>query len=214
MNKGYYQRHAQRFYADTVDVDMSALYQRFVSYLKPGAYLLDAGCGSGRDTKAFSTMGYEVDAFDASAELVELARQLSGKPVALMRFQEVNEPEKYDGIWCCASLLHVPEPELPGVMASLSNALKPAGVWYLSFKYGSGEQEKDGRIFTDMDEEGLKALVAGLNNRSCENAERVDNEAEEGMNAIQIADIWKTGDLRPERGAEIWLNGILVKRRK
>ncbi|WP_147199936.1 bifunctional 2-polyprenyl-6-hydroxyphenol methylase/3-demethylubiquinol 3-O-methyltransferase UbiG [Pantoea sp. CCBC3-3-1] len=211
MNEDYYQRHAQRFYADTVDVDMSALYQRFLAHLEPGARILDAGCGSGRDTKAFSAMGYEVDAFDASAELVELARQLCGKPVALMRFQDVTELEKYDGIWCCASLLHVPEAELPGVMASLANALKPGGVWYLSFKYGNGEREKDGRTFTDLDEIGLKALVAGLSNEGGSNTERGDNKADEGINAITIADIWKTGDLRPGRGSEVWLNGILLK---
>ena len=128
-----------------------------------------------------------------------------------MRFQDVTELEKYDGIWCCASLLHVPEAQLRDVMASLANALKPGGVWYLSFKYGSGEREKDGRRFTDMDEADLKALVAGLNNRGCENSERVNNEADEGRNAIKIADIWKTGDLRPGRGSEVWLNGILIK---
>ena len=191
MNSDYYQLHAQRFFSETVDVDMSELYRPFVAHLKPGARILDAGCGSGRDAKAFSEMGYEVEAFDASAELVELARQHTGLPVKQMRFEEVTEVERYDGIWCCASLLHVPLAELPGVMAQLAKALKPGGVWYLSFKYGSGEREKDGRRFTDMDESGFAEVLSELS-------------------GIEVMECWQTHDQRPERD-DSWINLVLSK---
>lgn len=170
---------------------MSELYRPFVAHLKPGARILDAGCGSGRDAKAFSEMGYEVEAFDASAELVELARQHTGLPVKQMRFEEVTEVERYDGIWCCASLLHVPLAELPGVMAQLAKALKPGGVWYLSFKYGSGEREKDGRRFTDMDEAGFAEVLSELS-------------------GIEVMKCWQTHDQRPERD-DSWINLVLSK---
>ncbi|WP_456308942.1 class I SAM-dependent methyltransferase [Serratia proteamaculans] len=192
MNNDYYQQHAERFFTETVTVDMSALYQPFVAHLKPGARILDAGCGSGRDARAFHEMGYDVEAFDASAELVALARQHSGLPVEHKRFEEISTVERYDGIWCCASLLHVPLAELPGVMALLARALKPGGVWYLSFKYGCGEREKDGRVFTDMDEIKLNDLIADLEN-------------------IFLLDTWITGDKRPERQNEKWLNSLLRK---
>lgn len=191
MNSDYYQLHAQRFFSETVDVDMSELHRPFVAHLKPGARILDAGCGSGRDAKAFSEMGYEVEAFDASAELVELARQHTGLPVKQMRFEEVTEVERYDGIWCCASLLHVPLAELPGVMAQLAKALKPGGVWYLSFKYGSGEREKDGRRFTDMDEAGFAEVLSELS-------------------GIEVMECWQTHDQRPERD-DSWINLVLSK---
>ncbi|MBP2153971.1 class I SAM-dependent methyltransferase [Erwinia rhapontici] len=194
MNNDYYQQHAERFFSETVTVDMSALYQPFVAHLKPGARILDAGCGSGRDAKAFHEMGYDVEAFDASDELVELARQHSGLPVEQKRFEDVTDVERYDGIWCCASLLHVPLAELPEVLARLARALKPDGVWYLSFKYGSGEREKDGRVFTDMDEIKLNDLIADLEN-------------------IVLLDTWITGDKRPERQNEKWLN-LLLRRNK
>lgn len=191
MNSDYYQLHAQRFFSETVDVDMSELYCPFVAHLKPGARILDAGCGSGRDAKAFREMGYEVEAFDASAELVELARQHTGLPVKQMRFEDVTEVERYDGIWCCASLLHVPLAELPGVMTQLSEALKPGGVWYLSFKYGSGERERDGRSFTDMDESGFAEVLTGLS-------------------GVEVMDSWQTHDQRPERD-DSWINLVLSK---
>ncbi len=62
----YYEQNAEQFFADTVDVDMSVLYARFLESIPAGGYILDAGCGSGRDSKAFASSGYRVAAFDAS----------------------------------------------------------------------------------------------------------------------------------------------------
>lgn len=216
-NEEYYREHAQRFFRDTANVDMSALYRPFIRELPPGARILDAGCGSGRDVRAFSDMGFVVEAFDASAELVALARQFSGTAVVQKRFEEVDAVETYDGIWCCASLLHISEAELPDVMTRLAIALKPNGIWYLSFKYGRGEREKDGRRFTDMDVAGLQKLIDGVNalgaQTLAENKPLMTTEADSRKNrfALETAHLWQTGDLRAGRGDEIWLNAILRK---
>lgn len=216
-NEEYYREHAQRFFRDTANVDMSALYRPFISELPPGARILDAGCGSGRDVRAFSDMGFVVEAFDASAKLVALARQFSGKAVAQKRLQEVDAVETYHGIWCCASLLHISEAELPDVMTRLAIALKPNGIWYLSFKYGRGEREKDGRRFTDMDVAGLQKLIEGVNalgaQTLAENKPLMTTEADSRKNrfALEAEHLWQTGDLRAGRGDEIWLNAILRK---
>nr|WP_318383183.1 class I SAM-dependent methyltransferase [uncultured Enterobacter sp.] len=191
MTQDYYRQHAQAFFDGTVNVDMAALYAPFTARLAPGARVLDAGCGSGRDSKAFVQMGYQVDAFDASAELAALASAHAGIPVAQMTFAGVAAVETFDGIWCCASLLHVSAGELPAVMQRLAWALKPGGVWYVSFKYGDGEREKDGRRFTDMHEESLRGLVAPLS-------------------GVSVASLWTTQDVRPDRD-ERWLNAILHK---
>ncbi|QIK12352.1 class I SAM-dependent methyltransferase [Leclercia sp. 29361] len=191
MTLKYYQDNAQTFFDGTVNVDMSSLYETFTKHLAPGARVLDAGCGSGRDAKAFLGMGYQVEAFDASPAMVELAREHTGLPVQLMTFADVDWKEEFDGIWCCASLLHVPAVELPGVMRRLADALKPGGVWYVSFKYGDGEREVDGRWFTDMDEKGLRVQLGAVEK-------------------IEIAELWLTQDKRPQRD-EIWLNAILSK---
>lgn len=192
MTLNYYQNNAQTFFDGTVNVDMSALYETFTCHLPLGAKVLDAGCGSGRDAKAFHEMGYQVEAFDASSEMVALAIQHSGLSVQQMTFADVDAKEKYDGIWCCASLLHVPAQELPTVMQNLTTALKPDGIWYVSFKYGDGEREKDGRKFTDMNEASFQALL-------------------ETTPEVEIESLWTTQDKRPERD-EIWLNALLRKR--
>lgn len=192
MTLKYYQDNAQIFFDGTVNVDMSSLYEAFTRHLAPGARVLDAGCGSGRDAKAFQEMGYRVEAFDASPAMVELAREHTGLPVQLMTFADVEWKEEFDGIWCCASLLHVPAVELPGVMRRLADALKPGGVWYVSFKYGEGEREVDGRRFTDMDEGRLRALLSTIA-------------------MIDMISLWTTQDKRPLRN-EIWINGVLIKK--
>ena len=192
MTLHYYQNHAQDFFNGTVNVDMTPLYEAFTQHLTHGARVLDAGCGSGRDAKAFHEMGYQVDAFDASSAMVELARQHTGLPVQLMTFSEIDGKAQYDGIWCCASLLHVPSSELPAVMQKLADALKPGGIWYVSFKYGNGERVQGERRFTDLNEEGLRMGISNITD-------------------VAITSLWVTKDYRQER-SERWLNGILHKK--
>lgn len=191
MKSNYYNTHADKFIEDTVNVDMSSLHQRFHSYLPKGARVLDAGCGSGRDAFAFMEMGYSVDAFDASLEMVKYASQLTGLPIKHQVFEELKDVELYDGIWCCASLLHVPRNNLLDVMQVIANALKDKGVWYLSFKYGNEEREKDGRHFTDITEASLNELVSKLN-------------------GVKIMEMWVDVDQRPDNTVQ-WLNALLCK---
>lgn len=191
MTIDYYQNNANEFFNGTINVDMSNIYQHFTKGLPTGSLILDAGCGSGRDSKAFLDMGYQVEAFDASSEMVKRASKYTGLDVKHAVFDDVNAVDKYDAIWCCASLLHVPESDLPTTLAKLATALKPNGIWYLSFKYGDTQREKDGRLFTDINEQRLTELVSSLSN-------------------IDISSTWITEDNRPDRN-EKWLNVILVK---
>ncbi len=191
MTIEYYNQNAQNFVDGTLNVDMSSLYAPFVELLPKQALILDAGCGSGRDTKAFLDMGFQVEAIDASEEMVKHATSYSGIDVQQKTFQEVVELEKYDAIWACASLLHVSHSELLGVFNKLAESLKTGGVWYFSFKYGSEERIKDRRCFTDMDENAINSLLSL-------------------MPSLTLVDMWTTEDARPERD-EIWLNLIVKK---
>ena len=172
---------------------MSNLHARFLRDLPDGGLLLDAGCGSGRDSKAFLALNYRVRAFDASPELARRAAELIGQTVVTRTFEQVDEVACYDGIWACASLLHLSEHALPDALGRLWTALKPGGICYLSFKLGTGERTHNGRHFTDANEERLNTWVAKLAD-------------------VESVDCWITLDQRPGR-QEHWLNAMVRRDR-
>jgi 2-polyprenyl-3-methyl-5-hydroxy-6-metoxy-1,4-benzoquinol methylase len=186
----YYNNNAQTFSDSTLNVDMSALYAEFLPLIPKHGHILDAGCGSARDAMYFKQQGFNVSAFDASPALAKLASNYLQQAVEVKTFQLLNCTNKYDGIWCCASLLHVPKNELPEVFLKLQNALKPNGALYVSFKYGTQERVHNGREFTDLNEDGLTALIAD-------------------HTEFKILKQWQTVDQRPERESEVWLNALI-----
>ena len=190
---GYYDNHADEFYKSTVNVQFSTMQECFFGKLKKGSYILDFGCGSGRDTKYFLEKGCSVDAIDGSKELCKLASEYTGIEVKNMFFQELVEVDKYDGIWACSSILHLPIDELTKVMRKMVVALKENGIIYTSFKYGIFSGERNGRFFTDMTEETFAEFLS-----------RIDG--------LEVEEQWTTSDVRPGRGEEKWLNLILRKR--
>lgn len=190
----FYRTHADDFFARTVDLAMDELYVPFLARVPTGGRILDAGCGSGRDAKAFLARGYRVTAFDASPELAALAADLTGLDVRTMRFDAMTYVDEFDGIWSCASVLHVPMAEMPATFVRFRNALKIDGVWFLSFKYGEGESTSRSRLFSNFTETSLTALV-------------------EQIEGLAIEDLWTTRDVRPDRATEIWLNALVVKKK-
>lgn len=152
----YYEDRAEEYLARTANLDMESMYGPFLALIPSGGKILDAGCGPGRDSLAFLKKGHRVSAFDASAKMVEIASRQTGLAVAQMRFQDLSCDGEFDGIWACASLLHVPSNEIDNVLARLSHALKPGGVCFMSFKEGVGERIEEGRRFIDFTEASLK----------------------------------------------------------
>lgn len=183
----YYKENAEAFVSGTLTADMSDARNRFLARLQKEAYILDFGCGSGRDAKAFLEAGYQVDATDGSEEVCQKAANYTGIPVKHMLFSDLNAVEQYDGVWACASILHLPKDELCDVMKKISIALKQDGVLYTSFKYGSFEGMKNGRFFTNFTKKSLFAFMRDIN-------------------TFKILEVWITHDVRPGRGNEKWIN--------
>ncbi len=188
----YYNDHAEDFVSNTVSSDMSENYAEFLKLIPAHGRILDFGCGSGRDTKFFLDSGYETEAIDGSEELCRIASEYTGIRVSHMLFSELNEKDKYDGIWACASILHLTADELKGVLDKMLVALKSDGVIYTSFKYGTGERIRDGRIFSDFTEESFAEFALSVPN-------------------LYVIKTWTTQDVRPGRENEKWLN-LIIKR--
>ena len=187
----YYNQNAEEFVASTVAVDFNEIQDRFIEKLS-GKNVLDFGCGSGRDTKYFLKAGLNVTAIDGSEEMCRCASEYTGIKVQHMLFQDLSEKNTYHGIWACASILHLPKTELRQVILKIADALRIGGIVYTSFKYGDFEGERNGRYFTDFTIDSFTEFI-------------------EDITSIQIEDYWMTGDARPGRGQEKWLNLILRK---
>ena len=189
----YYNSKAQSFVSDTIGVAFTDIQDTFLSYLIPQSQILDFGCGSGRDTKYFLSKGYQVDAIDGSEELCKIASEYTGIPVKQMLFEELDKVEAYDGIWACASILHVEKQLLPEIIRKMANATKKGGIIYTFLKYGDFEGVRDGRFFTYLTEESFDEILKEIPE-------------------LMIEKLWISGDVRPGRSEERWLNLFLRKK--
>lgn len=122
QNIDYYNNNADFYFEKTINIDMSVARGRFLDYLPEDGRILDAGCGSGRDSKAFLEADYKVEAFDASIEMCKKASHYVGIEVRNLRFDEISYDEEFDGIWACASLHNVANDELPAVLTKMNKA--------------------------------------------------------------------------------------------
>ncbi len=191
-NINYYNQNANDFFENTVNIDMSFWRGKFTALVTAGGRILDAGCGSGRDSKAFIKEGFSVVAFDASSEMCKKASQLLGQEVWQMRFDEMSFDEEFDGVWACASLLHANKNELSDVLMKINQALKNNGVFYASFKYGNGVTLRGERNFIDFTEESIKPYLV--------------------KTGFELIDSGITTDVRPGREDEKWTNVIVKKK--
>ncbi len=148
----YYNTNAQSFYERTVDINMSGLHTKFLTLLPSKAHILDAGCGIGRDSKFFLKEGYDITAFDASTEMVKYSTRELGKQTLLLKFQDLNFKQEFEGVWANLSLMHVSYEETKDAYTRIYNALKPGGIFYGSYKYGAGYMSVKGREFYNMNE--------------------------------------------------------------
>lgn len=188
----YYNRNSEAFRADTQKASLSEIQQEFMSLIRPKGRILDFGCGSGRDYLVFLKQGFVTEAIDGSEEMCRIASEYAKAPVMNIRFEEFEAKDAYDGIFACASLLHLNSEKMPDVLSSLLDALHEDGILYCSFKYGDYEGFRNGRYFLDLNEESLKRIVSQF--------------PEAG-----IIRMWTTEDVRKERKGEPWLNALIRK---
>jgi len=189
---GWYEANAQTFFDRSVDASILVQQRRFADLLPAGGRVLDAGCGAGRDAKVFREWGFQVVATEAAPALAALARAHSGVDVRVMTFDQMDWDHAFDGVWACASLLHVTRADLPATLRRLRRALVPGGAWFMSFKYGDQERESGGRWFTDLDEAGAERLLAQAG-------------------GLELIEMQVSHDVRPERSSDRWLS-LLCRR--
>ena len=188
---GYYNQNTDAFIEGTIHADMHEHYNRFLPYLPERAHILDLGCGSGRDSLFFIKQGFSVVSVDGSKEVCKAAAKILNCEVRCLRFDELDYHDEFNGIWACASLLHVPKAEIADIMQKISDATKTNGVLYASFKYGDGETIKGNRLFNNYKENEIDSILQ--------------------PSGFICKEYWISNDVRPNRQQEKWLNIIAIK---
>lgn len=193
----YYERYAGAYYENTIDLRMDEIIDKFLAFLPENAEVLDLGCGSGRDSLYMEENGCYMTLLDGSKEMCKLAEIHTDKEVLHMNYTEMDFDEVFDGIWACASLLHLTEDELDTIMKKVVRALKPGGMLYMSFKYGDAEEIRGNRFFHDHNEETAYDIL-----------ERYNLSAQDEVQAVEI---WKSEDYRENE--KEWIN-VLARKHK
>lgn len=155
--RGYYSKHSEEYIASTIRADMSAIYALFEPRLK-GKRILDVGFGSGRDMVYFQSKGYEVYGIDTESSFVRHALK-TGLNVTQADVRTYETNQKFDGIWACASLLHLSKKDMVQAMERLKGMLETSGVLFVSLKEGDSETvDEKGRLMTFVDSDFLEEL--------------------------------------------------------
>jgi SAM-dependent methyltransferase len=194
MNKtlAYYEQNAKKYIAETVDLDMSETRSKISIFLPYQARILDLGCGSGRDSLAFKKQKYILTPVDGCSEIAGLTTRYLQQFVLCQPFSKLKFPaERFDLIWANASLLHLRWRDLVAFMKRSTVWIKPGSYYYVSFKYGDFEGERDGRYYTDLNEERLNKLL-------------------KRVKTLRILDSWTTYGGRQNARTK-WMNALLKK---
>lgn len=187
--KDYYELNASSFIEGTINCDMSIQYNLLLKHLNKGDTILDIGFGSARDMLFFKGNGYEVFGIDIASKFVENATNL-GLNVRELSVLDLDYNNEFDGVWACASLLHLNKDEILIALEKLYDALKDNGYMYMSFKLGVFCGERNGRYFTDFTLESFKELL--------------------NKTRFELIETLITNDVRPDR-EESWLNVVVKK---
>jgi SAM-dependent methyltransferase len=160
----YYQQNYRKYHEKTFSVDPTSFLTPFAEKLKPGATILDIGCGSGRDLLWFRQRGFEVVGFERSPGLAGLARKNVGCEVIEGDFETYDFSRlSVDAIMLVGALVHLPHYKVPEVLNSINRALKDDGNMLLSLKKGTGNtSDSHARVFYLWNDGELRDLFNDL----------------------------------------------------
>jgi SAM-dependent methyltransferase len=138
--------------------------------------------------------GFALRATDGSLEMAEIASRRLNHPVEVMRFDELEERETFDGVWASACLLHVPRSELAGILARIHRALKSGGVFYASFKAGEGDgRDSLGRYYNYVSADWLRAAYASAGPWQCLSSDTSEIKSFDAAQATMLHLVMRKG---------------------
>jgi SAM-dependent methyltransferase len=156
----FYDREAAN-YASRPKPERNKRLEAFMASLARGAKVLELGCGGGQDSETMIRAGFDLTPTDGSVGLAQEAEKRLGRPVRILRFEDLDERGAYDAVWANACLLHVPDERLGDVLTKIHTALRRGGRFYASYKKGEGgDRDGLGRYYNFPSRERLTAAYS------------------------------------------------------
>ena len=168
--KDYYQHKYKAYHEKTFHIDPSSFLEPLARRLPPEAFILDVGCGSGRDLLWMKKQGFEVIGFERSPGLAELARENAGCEVIEADFETYDfSAIMVDAVIIVGALVHIPKVRFPEVFKNITSALTENGSVFLTLKEGEGSRnDSDGRIFYLWQDDKARELFESLGFKVCD----------------------------------------------
>ncbi|MEM7536690.1 MAG: class I SAM-dependent methyltransferase [Chloroflexota bacterium] len=134
---------------------LQQLMQRLITHVGTDGCVLDVGCGTGRDVQYFETHRVQAVGMDLSMNMLAYAAGCVSSPVVQMNMRDLAFADHtFDGIYSCASLLHIPKAQVPACLREMKRILKPEGMLIIRLQQGDGEVWNEGYM------EGVKRFFA------------------------------------------------------
>jgi SAM-dependent methyltransferase len=187
----YYQKNYKSYHEKTISIDPSSFLAPLAQRLPPEAFVLDVGCGSGRDLLWMKKRGFDVIGFERSPGLAELARGNAGCEVIEGDFETYDFSSIFvDGVILVGALVHIPHEKFPKIFVNITSAISKNGSVLITLKQGAGDRaDADGRIFYLWQDPKARELFDDL-----------------GFNVCNFStSISKTGS------GDVWLSYVLAK---
>lgn len=188
----YYNENYPEYDTSTNDIKLTEQWNQFLAHVRQKGLILDVGCGTGRDMLHFQHKGFHVEGIEPSSQMARISRERTGALIDEISVENLKYQNRYDGIWACASLLHLPKSSLPNTLRALIRALKKGSPMYISLKQGTGDIRKpDGRYFSSY----LPAEITEILNKTRD---------------IYDSKIWITDDATSRNNTK-WINILITK---
>jgi SAM-dependent methyltransferase len=145
----YYQKNYKAYHEKTFSIDPTSFLAPLAQRLPAEAFVLDVGCGSGRDLLWMKKRGFDVIGFERSYGLAELARDNVGCEVIQGDFETYDFSSIFvDAIMLVGALVHVPHERFSEVFKNITASISRRGNVLITLKEGQGDRtDADKRIF-------------------------------------------------------------------